>query len=320
MDPLVSIVTPVFNGEKYLGECIKSVMDQTYSNWQYVIVNNKSEDGTLAIAQKYAGRDSRIKVISNVELLPVMENFNYSIGKISPNSIYCKIICADDWIYPEFLSQMIELAQQNPKIGIVSSYRLHGDTIVPTEGMPYRKIFFSGHEMGRMNLLNGPYTFGSPTALLYRSEVVLSKSKFFNEKRTSGDTEACYETLKKWDFGFVPQILSFNRLHEKSVTSTSEYLKTNYPDHLYMLKKFGDSFLEKDEQRCRMNGLLKEYYRFLGRNPARFNDKQFLAYHKKSFENIGLKLDLKKVIWSFLIEGAKYLFLKIPKVVLRGRP
>jgi glycosyltransferase involved in cell wall biosynthesis len=49
--PLVSILTPVYNGEKYLAECIRSVLAQTYQNWEYTIVNNCSTDKTLEIAK-----------------------------------------------------------------------------------------------------------------------------------------------------------------------------------------------------------------------------------------------------------------------------
>ena len=59
--PLVSVLTPVYNCEKYLRTCIESVLAQTYTNWEYVIVNNCSTDGTLAIAQEYAAADSRIR-------------------------------------------------------------------------------------------------------------------------------------------------------------------------------------------------------------------------------------------------------------------
>ena len=63
--PLVSVVTPVFNGGKFLGECIDSVLAQTYTNWEYVIVDNCSTDATLEIAQRYAAADPRIRVYHN---------------------------------------------------------------------------------------------------------------------------------------------------------------------------------------------------------------------------------------------------------------
>ncbi|HWG97207.1 MAG TPA: glycosyltransferase, partial [Nitrospira sp.] len=57
-DPLVSIVTPVYNGEKYLAECIESILAQTFPRWDYTIVNNCSTDRSLEIAECYAQKDS----------------------------------------------------------------------------------------------------------------------------------------------------------------------------------------------------------------------------------------------------------------------
>jgi glycosyltransferase involved in cell wall biosynthesis len=65
MKPFVSVVTPVYNGADFLAECIDSVLSQTYDNFEYLIVNNCSTDGTLAIALDYAKKDPRIRVHSN---------------------------------------------------------------------------------------------------------------------------------------------------------------------------------------------------------------------------------------------------------------
>ncbi|MGN6463049.1 MAG: glycosyltransferase family 2 protein [Pseudolabrys sp.] len=51
-EPLVSLVTPVYNGETYLRDCIESALSQTYKNFEYIIINNCSNDGTLAIAEE----------------------------------------------------------------------------------------------------------------------------------------------------------------------------------------------------------------------------------------------------------------------------
>ena len=63
--PFVSIVTPVYNTEKYLAECIDSVLAQTYQNWEYIIVDNCSTDKSPLIAESYACKDSRIKIHYN---------------------------------------------------------------------------------------------------------------------------------------------------------------------------------------------------------------------------------------------------------------
>src|SRR5258708_13357028 len=76
LEPLVSIVTPVYNGEQYLSECIESVLSQTYTHWDYVIVNNCSTDRTPDIAREYAARDARIRIHSNETFLRVIENYN----------------------------------------------------------------------------------------------------------------------------------------------------------------------------------------------------------------------------------------------------
>jgi glycosyltransferase involved in cell wall biosynthesis len=304
-EPLVGIVTPVHNCEKYLGECIESILRQTYTHFEYAIVNNKSTDGTLAVALQYAKLDSRITVYDNDRFLPVMQNFNNAISKISREAKYCKIVCADDWISEDYLAKTVALAEKHPSIGIVSSYRLVGQRIVP-EIMPYRHTIFSGLEMARMNLLDGPYTFGSPTALLYRSQIVFQKEKFYKEERTVGDTEACYETLKEWDFGFVHQILSFNRVHELSLTSKSLYFKRNIPDHIYMLLRYGKFYLNNKEYECKRKVLLDKYYMFLGQNIHRFKDAAFRKYHEENFEILGLKShNYIKIIRCFILYHLK---------------
>src|SRR6266849_696005 len=104
--PRVSILTPVYNGAEHLAECIESVLRQTYTNWDYTIVNNCSEDESLAIAQKYAVKDPRIRVIDNKRFLRIIENHNHTIRQISPESKYCKFVFADDWLYPTCIEEI----------------------------------------------------------------------------------------------------------------------------------------------------------------------------------------------------------------------
>src|SRR5574337_256675 len=136
-NPLVSVVTPVYNGEPYLRECIESVLSQTYANWDYTIVNNCSTDRTVEIAQEYAIKDSRIRIRNNETFVPVIANYNNALRQISPQSQYCKVVAADDWLFPECLEKMVRLAQKHPSVIIVGAYGygFSGEKVV-WDGLP----------------------------------------------------------------------------------------------------------------------------------------------------------------------------------------
>ncbi|MGH7232439.1 MAG: glycosyltransferase family 2 protein, partial [Nitrospiraceae bacterium] len=122
--PLVYVLTPVYNGEKYLAECIESVLAQTYQNWEYCILNNRSTDSSREIAEAYAKKDQRISVRDTSELLNHLANHNLGLCQIPAGSRYCKVVHADDWLFPECLTKMVEIAESNPKISLVGAYGL----------------------------------------------------------------------------------------------------------------------------------------------------------------------------------------------------
>ena len=86
--PPVSVVTPVYNAEAYLAACIESVLAQTYTNWEYILVDNRSTDASRSIAESYARQDARIRVVTNAEFLPIMPNWNHALRQIDRASRY----------------------------------------------------------------------------------------------------------------------------------------------------------------------------------------------------------------------------------------
>ena len=70
----VSIITPVFNSEKFIAETIMSIQNQTYRNWEMIIVDDCSSDDSYEIALEYAKRDSRVKVLKNATAFAIMLN------------------------------------------------------------------------------------------------------------------------------------------------------------------------------------------------------------------------------------------------------
>lgn len=124
--PLVSVVTPVYNGAEFLPQCIESVLAQTYRNWDFTIVNNCSTDDTLNVCLKYAAIDTRIRVVTNPSFLNIIENHNRTLSYLSPQAKYCKVVFADDWLFSSCIEELVANAEQHPSVGIVSSYALAG--------------------------------------------------------------------------------------------------------------------------------------------------------------------------------------------------
>ncbi len=244
-EPLVSILTPVYNGAKFLRECIESVQAQTYGNWQYTILNNCSTDESLEIAQEYAASDSRIKVYSNQEFAGALRNHNLALRRMSPESKYCKFVFADDWIFPECIRRMVEVAEAHEQVGIVGAYRLVG-TQLQLDGLPYTVTTVAGRDIGRARLLGGPYLFGSASSLLFRSELVRHREQLFNEANLHADAEACFDLLRECDFGFVHQVLTYTRPQEKeSVSTFSNKYHTYIAGDLHDLVHYGPTYLSE---------------------------------------------------------------------------
>lgn len=300
VQPLVSVITPVYNCEKYIAECIESVLAQTYTNWEYIIVNNCSTDRTLEIAQKYARKDSRISIYNNKDFLSVIQNHNHAFQKISLESKYCKVVQADDWLFPECIEKMVGIAESNPTVGIVGSYRLE-ETKVSCDGLSYPSTVVSGKEICRSSLLGGPYIFGSPTTLLIRSDLIRSHKYFYNEKNLHADVEACYAVLKDYDFGFVHQVLSFTRRHNETETAFAKRLKTYFLGNLTVLIKYGPIYLSESEYRKIIKKRFKEYYRLLGKSIFKTREKEFWDYHKKGMIELGYPLSKTKILRESII-------------------
>ena len=298
--PLVSVITPVYNGEKYLRECIESVLAQTYQNWEYIIVNNCSTDNTLKIAQKYAEGDRRIRIHNNDQFLTVIQNHNHAFSLISDNSKYCKVLQADDWLFPECIAKMVEIAEAHPSVGIVGSYRLD-DVWVNCDGLPYPSVVTSGREICRSVLFWKYYVFGSPTTILIRSDLIKKQQAFYNEDNLHADTESCFAVLQDNDFGFVHQVLSFTRREKEALTSFAKRFNTYILNDVIILKKYGPIYLNDNELKQVLNNKLKDYQRFLATVIFRKRKKEIWDYHKNGLKKLGYPISYPKILHILIV-------------------
>jgi glycosyltransferase involved in cell wall biosynthesis len=308
--PLVSFVTPFYNTEAYLEQCITSVLRQNYTNWEYVLVNNCSTDKSAEIADCYARQNlGRIRLQHNAAFLSQVQNYNAALRVISPESKYCKVVQADDWLFPDCVRRMVEVAEAYPSVGIVAAYELEGDE-VRLDGLPYPTPEVSGREVSRLYFLQGKYLFGTPTSLLLRSELVRSRDPFYEERYAPFEDEhACFDLLKTWNFGFVHQVLTYTRRDNESIISKVRPFGLELFLHFSMLVMHGRDYLSAEEYRRCLEKAEREYFSFLSKSACAWHRKghDFWEFHRKGLASVNYSLDwrlLAQWIPRALIEKA----------------
>jgi glycosyltransferase involved in cell wall biosynthesis len=306
--PLVSVVTPVYNGEKFLAACIESVLAQTYANLEYIIVNNCSTDLTPDIAEAYAAKDPRIRIHNNNAFVTALENHNNALKLISPDSRYVKFVQADDWIFPECLKQMVAIALRHPSIGLVSAYRLEGNRVT-LDGLPYPSTFLPGAEICRRTLLTDLYVFGSPTSVLMRADLIRSRPALYDEANFTleADSAACFDLLQTSDFGFVHQVLTATHRHHEQLTTASMRLKTWSVTRIKILNRYGPVFLGASEYADRRKDLMTRHLRLIGWKALTETDEGFWRFQRKALADFGYeRVSLTIVTAAFLVVGKTF--------------
>jgi glycosyltransferase involved in cell wall biosynthesis len=283
--PSVSVVTPVYNGERFLDECIRSVLDQTYTDWEYVIVDNASADRTGAIADRYAAMDARIRVRHETEFLGIYGNHNRALRAIDQRSRYTKIVHADDVLYPECLERMVAVAEEHPSVGVVSAYNLVDRQIHLDGLLTYSEATMPGRDVVRHHMLNRPYSSwvtGSPTSLLLRTDLCRD-GDFYDESFWHADAEAGFRALMCSDLGFVHQVLTFTRIHPGALSSFTNRVNTYKPEEGRLVARYGPQVLSRAEYRKRLRRWFATYGRFLAREmlrPGRYQEREFYEFHR----------------------------------------
>lgn len=244
--PLVSILTTVFNREKYISECIESVLASTFQDWEMIIVDDQSSDNSVEIARKYEAKDQRIRVYINENNLGDYPNRNqaasYAKGK------YIKYLDADDTIYPHGLSIFVETMEQFPDAAlgvsqeVVEDYQMYPFQLSPKE--TYNREF----------LKRGVLALG-PTGTIINREV-FNKCGKFTGTRFIGDIEMWCKIAMYYPIVKMVPGLSFWRRHDdqeidKGIQSHF-YLENSYK-HTIQVLNHEDNPLDIESRRSAQN-------------------------------------------------------------------
>ncbi|TMW72347.1 glycosyltransferase family 2 protein [Alteribacter natronophilus] len=143
--PLVSVITPAYNAEKYITSTIESVQLQSFSDWEMIIVDDCSDDQTFSIVQEYAQKDSRIRLIALSENGGAAISRNTAIR--ASRGRYLAFLDSDDQWLPDKLTRQLEFMRENKEAFTFTAYRVvdevgnkTGKTIEAPEKVTYRDL------------------------------------------------------------------------------------------------------------------------------------------------------------------------------------
>ena len=203
--PKVSILTTVYNREKYIAACIDSVLASSYQDWELIIVDDVSSDTSVAIARAYEQKDARIKVYVNDKNLGDYPNRNkaasYAKGK------YLKYLDADDIIYPHGLEIMVLTMEQFPEAGLGISQKVAEDV------KPYPFVMQPKETFTREFLMRGVLGLG-PTGTIIKRDAFETLCGFTGT-RYIGDTEMWYKIALIYPVVKMEDELIFWRQHDE---------------------------------------------------------------------------------------------------------
>lgn len=210
--PRVSIVLPTYNGEKYLRESIESIINQTYQDWELIIVNDCSIDNTREIALKYVEQDNRIMLINNDINQKLPQSLNIGFGKSSGKLLTWT--SDDNRMKSCMLETMVQYFQEDKKLDF-----LYGD-IIP--------IDCKGRIMTQCGYINGEiddiYVRNPISACFMYKRKVYQHIGEYNRKAFSAEDYEYW--IRIYEAGFkmlhIKEKLYYYRIHEGSLTATKK--------------------------------------------------------------------------------------------------
>jgi glycosyltransferase involved in cell wall biosynthesis len=208
--PLISVVMSVFNGEQYLKEAIDSVLCQTLGDFEFIIINDCSQDNSINIIKSY--NDPRINLIENNENIGItrslIRGFQEAKGK------FIARMDADDICYPNRLEKQVAFLNENIDIIAVGSYvKMFGNGKTNIYTMP-----LSHHEIKSHLILAPPLIH--PSVMMRKEALDKNKITYNPEYQKAQDYELWVRLARVGKLANIPEVLLMYRLHPGQVSNT----------------------------------------------------------------------------------------------------
>lgn len=230
--PLVSVIMPAHNAEKYIRESINSILQQTYSNYELIIINDGSSDSTEEVIMEF--QDERIILVNNSENLGVAKSLNK--GLRIANGKYIMRLDSDDLAYPYRMEKQVQYLEKNTSV-----YVLGGGMLAFGEGIDeYLMIPACNSEQLKIDSLF--FCPISHPSVMFRKSLI-DEGYFYDFRYEKiEDYELWVRIMKKYQIAAIEDVLVKYRIHPKQVTQKSSYEMSEYVRELHnrQLERFID--------------------------------------------------------------------------------
>lgn len=246
-NPLISIIINCHNGEKYLPKSLKSILMQSYQNFEIIFWNNCSTDKSKKIIKKI--NDKRIKYFESKKFRKLYESRNLAIQKAKGK--FLTFLDVDDWWTKDKLKKQVSLLESNKEIKVIYSNFFIFDQKNKKKYLKTKKILTSGTIT--RNIIND-YTIGILTVMIKKD--IFQKYKFNPKYEIIGDFDFFTKLSLKYKFYAIQKPLAYYRVHEKNFSKEKSnlYIK-EIKNWLMSNKKF---FMRKDIDLLNIYFLLKK--------------------------------------------------------------
>lgn len=217
--PKVSVLVPVFNGGRYLPECLDSILAQDFHDCEIVIIDDGSTDDSLTLIQKYAARDARIRWLQNPRNLGLTGNSNACLR--AARGRYIKFVHQDDKLLAvSAIRKMVAALDANPTAAMTGSRQhLTGGHSRPTL-IANRSGCYKGRSLIVRCLEQNTNFMGQPTLVMFRQELA---RRGFDERFTGMmDFEMWCHLLEQGDYEYLDEPLATWRVHASQQTARSQ--------------------------------------------------------------------------------------------------
>lgn len=243
MSELISVLLPVYNGQKYLRPAVESILTQSYGNFELIVCDDCSTDDSLAMLKDYSKRDGRVKVFENAAQQGLFANYNKCWEMAQGQLI--KPFAQDDILYPDFLMTGQKILQERQQVKLVLTARNlidADDRVIETVSPLPGPREYAGNDLITWSLIFLTNRLGEPvTGIFRRADLSYGyDTRYFHY----GDLELWFRLLVDGQLFFNTDVLCAFRRHEGGTTSANHRYLFDLVDALRISRQYY-SFLEQ---------------------------------------------------------------------------